>query len=288
MPRPLNEMCHRGRRMRRPHEDLGRLCRYNPPMNINLLVINIGNSRLAVGAFEKGELALTRRAALEDATAVESAIAEGWAKLAEQADAEVCVASVNAERDEAVARVIQQATGKIPSFVGRDVDLPMKVRTEKPEQTGVDRVLNVAAAYEQMQAACVVVDAGTAITIDVCNDVGEFLGGAIAPGAQLMLDSLHEHTSKLPEVKLAKPAGPVGQSTEQAMLQGVYHGLRGMVKELVEQYAEKFGNWPEIICTGGDAQLLFGGWELIHAISPDLTLYGIALAYVDHHITHGS
>ena len=257
-------------------------------MDIHLLVINIGNTRLAAGAFEKGELAVSRRASLDDATALESTLAEVWAKLAEHSDAEVCVASVNSERDVAIARVIQQVTGKTPSFVGRDIDIPIKVRTETPEQTGVDRVLNVAAAYEQMQAACVVVDAGTAITVDVCNDVGEFLGGAIAPGAQLMLDSLHEHTSKLPEVKLAKPIGPVGQNTEQAMLQGVYHGLRGMVKELVEQYAEKFGNWPEIICTGGDAELLFGGWELVHAISPDLTLYGIALAYADHHITHGS
>jgi hypothetical protein len=57
-----------------------------------------------------------------------------------------------------------------------------------------------------------------------------------------------------------------------------------MMKELVESYATGLGRWPEIIAAGGDAQLLFGGWELIHAISPDLTLYGIALAYAEHHI----
>ncbi len=138
-----------------------------------------------------------------------------------------------------------------------------------------------------MGNACVVVDAGTALTIDVCNDAGEFLGGAIAPGAAMMLHALHDKTALLPAVKLAKPEDAWGKNSEQAMLQGVYHGIRGIVKELVEQYATALGQWPDIIATGGDAAMLFGDWELIHAVSPDLTLYGIALAYTEHHIKHG-
>jgi type III pantothenate kinase len=132
-----------------------------------------------------------------------------------------------------------------------------------------------------MQKACVIVDAGTAITIDCCNDAGEFIGGAIAPGAKMMLDTLHEKTAKLPTVTLEKPKGAYGTDTRQAMLHGVYHGIRGMVKELTENYATELGSWPEIIATGGDAKILFDSWELIHAIVPDLTLYGIALAYVE-------
>jgi pantothenate kinase type III len=66
------------------------------------------------------------------------------------------------------------------------------------------------------------------------------------------------------------------------MLHGVYYGIRGMVKELTENYATALGFWPEIIATGGDAQKLFEDWELIHAVSPDLALYGIALAYSAH------
>ena len=61
-----------------------------------------------------------------------------------------------------------------------------------------------------------------------------------------------------------------------------------VVKELVENYATELGFWPDIIATGGDAPKLFEGWELIHAISPDLTLYGIALAYTNHYIKHGT
>jgi type III pantothenate kinase len=165
------------------------------------------------------------------------------------------------------------------------------VLTDNPEQTGMDRVLNVAAAYEQIGHACVVVDAGTAITVDVCNDAGEFLGGAIAPGVKLQLDALHAGTAQLPQLdpsQFAAPSGAIGRSTAQAMLHGVYHGIRGMVKELAENYATELGRWPEIVATGGDAARLFTDWELIHAISPDLTLYGIALAYAEHHIKHGT
>jgi type III pantothenate kinase len=141
----------------------------------------------------------------------------------------------------------------------------------------------VLAAYEQMGKACSVVDAGTAITVDCCDDTGNFIGGAIAPGARMQVQALHEHTAKLPQVSFEAPSEVFGKSTEQAIRNGVYHGIRGMVKELIENYATELGNWPDLIATGGDAQKLFEDWELIHAISPDLTLYGIALVYTEHY-----
>ena len=104
----------------------------------------------------------------------------------------------------------------------------------------------------------------------------------------MMLDALHERTAKLPVVELAAPASAIGKNTEQAILVGVHTGIRGMVKELIEAYATDLGRWPDLIATGGDAEKLFEGWELVHAISPDLTLYGIALAYINHHIKHGT
>ena len=255
--------------------------------DINLLVLNLGNSRLAMGTFAAGELGQVKRiphALRKDWTA---AIAEAWASLHGADGAAVVAASVNPGLNEALEHAVEQAIDRRVNWIGKEIDLPINVVTDNPDQTGVDRVLNIAAAFEQMGTACAVVDAGTAITIDVCNDAGEFLGGAIAPGAKMMLDALHEKTAKLPSVDLSTPHGAFGRDTEQAMLQGVYHGIRGMVKELVENYATALGQWPELIATGGDAHKLFEGWELVHAVAPDLTLYGIALAYVNHHIKHG-
>jgi len=257
-------------------------------MDINVLVLNLGNSRLAMGVFAAGELQQVRRVDLSDRANLPGIVKELWSTIARSENAEVAGASVNPKELEAIEHIIREATGKPVQWVGKDLDLPIGVLTEKPEHTGVDRILNIAAAYEEMEKACVVVDAGTAITIDCCNDKGQFIGGAIAPGVSMQLDALHDHTARLPRVHFKAPHEPFGRNTEQAILQGVYHGIRGMVKELTENYATDLGFWPDIIATGGDAKALFEGWELIHAVSPDLTLYGIALAYANHHIKHGT
>lgn len=252
-------------------------------MDINLLTISIGNSRVGLGVFAEGKLEQTARIALDHDKNLSSKIADAWRRIAAGDRPEVAVVSVNHARDEQVEQIVQTVTGQAIQWIPRDIALPIAVKTKPPTATGIDRVLNIAAAYEQMQKACIVVDAGTAVTVDVCNDAGEFLGGAIAPGAAMMLGALHEKIGALPKVALAQPKGVVGESTESAMLHGVYHGIRGMVKELAERYAMELGSWPEIIATGGDAQVLFEGWELVHAVAPDLLFYGIALAYVNHH-----
>lgn len=261
---------------------------YNPVMDIDLLVLNVGNSRLAMGVFVAGELKHVKRVAHEDRTHWAARIGEMWARIKDKPQPAIAGASVNPGILESLEHIIAESIGKKVEWVGREIDLPIKVLTENPQETGVDRVLNIAAAYEQMGKACVVVDAGTAVTVDFCNDAGEFLGGAIAPGASMMLSALNEKTARLPKVSFERPSGNFGRDTVSAIRQGVYHGIRGMVKELVENYATGLGTWPELIATGGDAQILFEDWELVHAISPDLTFYGIALAYANHHIKHGT
>jgi len=253
-------------------------------MEINLMVMNVGNTRLAVGVFESGELQHVNRVLISDRAALDEALRAAWAHVEGQPNAAVAGASVNPGAMEGIEHAVSQITQKRVEWVGRDLDLPARVLTEPPTDTGVDRVCNIAAAFEQMQKACVVVDAGTAITIDCCNDKGEFVGGAIAPGVTMQLESLHERTAKLPKIELTHPQGVFGRTTAEAIRHGVFFGIRGAVKELIENYATELGTWPEMICTGGDAVKLFENWELVHAISPDLTLYGIALAYVNHYL----
>ena len=252
------------------------------------MVLNVGNTRLAVGVFVAGELEKVQRAHFDERDKIEEIVRDAWSRIEGLDNACIVGASVNPAAMESVEHLVAGVCGEKVEWIGRDIDLPMRVLTEPPSETGVDRVINVAAAFEQLGKACVVIDAGTAITIDCCNDKGDFLGGAIAPGVAMQLDALHERTARLPRVELAAPQGVFGRSTKEAIRQGVFHGVRGMVKELVENYATELGFWPEVIATGGDAQKLFEGWEIVHAISPDLTLYGIAKAYADHHIKHGT
>lgn len=251
-------------------------------MDINLLVLSAGHSRLAVGVFAEGELTRVRRLGIDAPQAWQEEIAAAWEGIKDRGRPGIVAASVNAPAARALGEVVAKVTARPAiEWVGDDISLPMPIRTEQPGQTGIDRVLATAAAYEQMQKACIVVDAGTALTINCCNDEGEFLGGAIAPGATMMLEAMHSGTSSLPSVPFDVPTGDIGRDTTQAMRQGVYHALRGLVRDMAERFAETQGQWPEIIATGGDAEKLFGGWELIHAVSPDLLLYGIALAYAE-------
>lgn len=260
-------------------------------MEINLVVLNVGNSRLAVGTFAAGELLGVERVPLTDRETWTSEIERAWKKVAGRENASVVAASVNPSMEAALSDVVMKVADRHVVWVGKDLELPIKVLTDEPAKTGIDRVLNMAAAHEQVEGEVVVVDAGSAITVDVCNDSGDFLGGAIAPGVRMQLDALHEKTALLPKIETAdfqSPDEPFGQNTVQAMLHGVYHGIRGMVKELVEAYATKLGRWPEVVATGGDAEKLFDGWEIITRVVPDLLMYGIAKAYADHHIKHGT
>ncbi|MBL0922211.1 MAG: type III pantothenate kinase, partial [Phycisphaerales bacterium] len=102
-------------------------------------------------------------------------------------------------------------------------------------------------------------------------------------GATLMLRSRREHTAALPEVALERPvsasseeADPFGRNTREAMLNGAFYGVRGLVRALVERYAEAYQAYPRVVATGGDAPLLFEGDDLVEVIVPDLALRGIA------------
>jgi type III pantothenate kinase len=257
-------------------------------MDINLLALGVGNSRLAVGVFAAGELRSVERIPISDRAQWQAAIARGWSTFA-GVDVAIAAASVNSPLDPQVEEAVQSIARQDLQWIGKQIDLPIGVETREPLKTGIDRILNVAAAYEQMNKACIVVDAGTAITVDCCNDNGDFLGGAIAPGVELMAQSLSTKTAGIGTVSyVIPPSGAFGNDTTSAVSQGIYHSIRGLVREVAENYATHLGQWPEIIATGGDAKLLFDGWELIHAIAPDLGLYGIALAYADHHIRHGT
>ncbi len=244
----------------------------------NLIAINIGNSRAQIGQFIEGELKQTRCLENRDLPVIVEMIVGWWPPVAKAGQAFIMVASVHDE----IARKLHSALADQLAVeiyrVGEDLPVPVSRQLDPETITGVDRLLNAAAAYERIRQACVVIDAGTAVTVDFVDGEGTFHGGAIAPGAAMQLRALHEDTAGLPELAFQAPDDEAfGRSTAQAMLKGVFHGIRGMVWQLVEQYAERYGAYPQVIATGGDADLLFKDDELIDSIVPDLTLRGIAV-----------
>ncbi len=244
-------------------------------MNLNMLGVSVGNTRTRIGAFIHGELQECATFRNERHDALAEALEHAYAPVRERQDSTVLMASVNEPVARVVEGLIKDRLGLQARRVERDLTIPIGRQVDTDSTVGEDRLLNAAAAYDILKQACVVVDAGTAITVDFVDGVGTFHGGAIAAGAQLQLDALFQRADQLPEVELQKPVEAIGHNTIEAMRSGVYYGLRGMVRELVEQFAETAGAFPLVVVTGGDGNLLFRDYELVDRVVPNLTMRGL-------------
>ena len=157
---------------------------------------------------------------------------------------------------------------------GVGVDYP------KPNSIGPDRLANAVAARFRFGAPVVVVDFGTAVTFDVVDANGNYIGGIIAPGLAAMTDYLHEKTALLPKIKIREIKSAIGKSTEHAMLVGAVHGYRGLVRGLIgELKRELRAKRLPVVATGGYAKLIASRLPEISAVMPDLTLEGLRLVW---------
>jgi type III pantothenate kinase len=165
--------------------------------------------------------------------------------------------------------------------------LPLTVKLDRPESAGIDRLLTAVAANHRRESSTpvVIVNAGTAVTVDWLDENGAFRGGAILPGFQLMARSLHESTALLPSVDLPPTLPTVpGDSTPAAIRAGVFWSVAGGVQAITEQLARRSSRSPHLFLTGGDAPLLESAWNdtagisrLIPSVWPWMTLEGIRL-----------
>ncbi len=150
----------------------------------------------------------------------------------------------------------------------------------KPNSIGPDRLANAVAVRHRFGAPAVVVDFGTAVTFDVVNCAGDYVGGIIAPGLAAMTDYLHEKTALLPRIKIREIKSAIGKSTEQAMLVGAVRGYRGMIRELLlELKRELKTHRLPVVATGGYAKLMAAKLPQIAAVEPLLTLEGLRLVW---------
>jgi len=155
----------------------------------------------------------------------------------------------------------------------------------KPDTIGPDRLANAVAARHRFGAPVVVVDFGTAVTIDVVDVRGNYVGGIIAPGLAAMTDYLHEKTALLPRINIREIKTAIGKSTGEAMLVGAVHGYRGLVHGLLlELQRELKRRHLPVVATGGCAKLIAAGLREISAVEPMLTLEGLRLVWVAHYV----
>ena len=154
------------------------------------------------------------------------------------------------------------------------------IKYPKPNTIGPDRLANAVAVKHHFGAPAVVVDFGTAVTFDVVDRTGNYVGGIIAPGLAAMTEYLHEKTALLPKIKIREVKAVVGKNTEEAMLIGAVHGYRGLIRGLIDELkGELRARKLPVVATGGYARLIAAKMPEISAVDPLLTLEGLRLVW---------
>jgi type III pantothenate kinase len=243
------------------------------------LVADIGNTRIKWGWCEDGRV--TRTAALPDDP-------DAWRHQLGTWHAEPArrwvLAGVHPDRRDRFAGWLRQLGYEV-WVLTHFSQLPLRVQVERPEQVGIDRLLDVVAARAEISdgESAVVVDAGSAVTLNVMDPTGAFVGGAIFPGRRLMAEALYDHTAALPRVAVSHypPVVPAG-TTIHAIAAGIHWAVVGGIRALIEQTlltlpVEK----PlRVILTGGDAADLLPDLrtsEIQWLHRPWLTLEGLRI-----------
>lgn len=247
-----------------------------------ILTLDVGNTRLSCGLFDEDKLVHTfccenGGGCTEEALAdfFKSEITRTGYKLAEVSEISAC--SVVPAMTSTITKACKKAFGKDVLFLRPNHKTGLKLSYENPEKLGTDRIAAaVGAVALQSGQNLIVVDMGTATTVDVITKEGEFCGGAILPGINLMLKSLGAGTAQLPEVQISQPEKLPGTSTEECIQAGVFYGTLGAINELVLRFARDAfeGQKPFVIATGG-LSYLYEGKGIFDRIEKNLVLEGL-------------
>jgi len=240
-----------------------------------LLTIDIGNTLTKYGVYENDTMIYR----LTVPTVLTSTDAELYNHELDQNYSAVIISSVVPE----LKNVYQDFSNKYfnvePIFVDNSLNLGLKINYVPAETLGVDRLVAAFAAVEKYGKPCLICDFGTATTIDAVNSKGEFLGGIITPGMDMMRESLFTKTSVLPLIKLRKPESVIGNSTVTSIQSGIYFGYVALVDGLIEKIIGELGDQPKIVATGGFAEVIAESSHKIETVDETLMLDGLRLVY---------
>ncbi len=257
-------------------------------MNVDIAA-DVGNSRIKWGVCAKQGITVSASLPPGNPAAWEKQIKD-WGLTG---SLKWAIASVNPGNLEGLMDWLLSRGDKVGLATRHDL-LPLDVRVDSPERVGVDRLLNAVAANSRLQRnvenqvtkAAVIIDVGTAVTVDYVSPDGAFQGGAIFPGRRLMAAVLHDHTALLPLVvgTEADPS-PVGKNTTAAIEAGIHHAVAGGINQLISCQIGSFlfphGIHPDlsaIFLTGGDAAFLQNSIDNRAILWPEMTLEGLRLS----------
>ena len=252
-----------------------------------LLVIDVGNSNTSLGVYRGEELIAhwrltTNAVRTVDEYGVHARNLFALAGLDFKAIDAIAIASVVPPLNYTLKKMAEDYFHLTPLFIDHSTDTGLTILYEPASDVGADRIVDAVAAVRKYGAPCIIVDFGTATTFNAINSLGQYLGGVITPGILISSDALFMRTAKLPRVDIKRPQKVIGSSTVTAMQSGLYYGYVGLVDGVLHRMISELGSEyrpPRVIATGGLAQLIATGSEVIELVDDTLTLEGIRLVY---------
>lgn len=247
-----------------------------------LLALDVGNTTINVGLFRGSRLLKSRRIATparSSASSLAGPLRALLRKLHAGPVGAAVVSSVVPHATAALKRVLPKLLQVKPLIVGEDLRAPVRNRYRVPSQVGQDRLVNAAAAFFLYGGPAIVVDFGTAVTVDLVSGRGAYLGGVIAPGMGISLKALVDRTALLPKIEMTPPRELLGRDTRQSMRSGLFHGYGALCDGLVRRLKRRYAPRARVIATGGHAALIRPYCRTIQILRPDLTLRGLRITY---------
>jgi len=245
-----------------------------------LIAVDVGNTSMHVALFEAFDgpglpepVRVTTLSHGEPMDSLGQWLGEPWPPC--------FVASVNHAAADQLAAWLGRQTPPVPVRVLRHLDVPLAIEVERPETVGMDRLMAAVAVNRLRgpQRGAIVVDAGTAITVEAIGPDGAYLGGAIMPGLKMSAQALAAGTDLLPVVEIAPGEMPpaVAKTTEDAIRAGIGWGAVGAIRHLIDRTTAELSGDPQLFLTGGDAEALAPLIGEDVAPVPHLVVGGIAL-----------
>ena len=253
---------------------------------MNIIAVDIGNTNIDIGLFLEDKEQFVKSIPGGSKAKLKNCLKSAWEKIPfvgsskeDKRNGVIVVSSVKPAWTKVIEEIVEINFDEEIHIIGKDIPLPMQLLVDEPDKVGTDRVVSAAAAYDVAEDAVVVADFGTAVTIDLIDQNGIFLGGVICPGFETSAKALKDYTAQLPDIKITKPKTPYGKNTVDAINCGLYYSIVGTLQEVIRRYAEEFEKWPQTVITGSAAKVIAADCEFIDNYVPNLVIKGIVLAY---------
>jgi type III pantothenate kinase len=249
-----------------------------------LFVVDIGNTNMEFGVYEKDQLKISFRLVTNhDTTSDEIGlmIRQFFSihHISLEMIEDVIITSVVPQVVYSVKNAMRKYLKKEPLIVQENLNIDIVNKYANQSEVGADRLVNAYAGFRKYGGGLIIVDFGTATTFDVIDKEGAYLGGVIYPGIKISLDALVQKTSKLPKVEIEAPQKNIGINTVMSMQSGIVNGYTGAVIHIIEQIEKELGYRTKVIATGGLAGLIGKQTNRIEQIDRSLTLDGLYWIY---------